>query len=262
MFSPPPWAHYSHLLKEKILSPRFAGILNEEDLSGEEMSLVIGMSERNFEKVKLYFIIDRSDGVVAEVKFQALGSSPLIGAAECACALALRKTWRQVSRITGDLIDRKARDFPTIPSFPNDALWAINLVLEAVDHTIFQCNQIEFSRDPSLLPPPTPIDEKQDGQKVAWEILSHREKRELIDQVIQREIQPYIALDAGGIEVIDLRNDQEVIIGYQGACQSCPSSTGSTLQAIEHILQAQISSHLIVKPDLSFLTYVDAPEIS
>ena len=72
---------------------------------------------------------------------------------------------------------------------------------------------------------------------------------------MKEEVQPYIELDAGGIEVPELKNGQEVVIAYQGACTTCPSSTGATLNAIQEILRARVHPSLTVKPDLSLLSF-------
>ncbi|MEM7175356.1 MAG: NifU family protein [Chlamydiota bacterium] len=252
-FLPPLWSHYSRLLIERILAPRNAGTFPSDGVIGGDMRVVIGQSGREQEKVALYFAVDTTDGIIADAKFQALGTSALIGAADAACDVVLRKSHAQAGRITANLIDQKLRDFSHIPAFPSEANHALNLVLEAIDHCIEQCRDIAIA-DPSYAPPvPTKIE--SDGEYPQWEAMTNQEKLALINQVIADEIQPYIELDAGGIEVLALREDREVIIAYQGACTSCPSATGATLHAIEQILRAKVHPNLGVKPDLSFLSF-------
>jgi NifU-like protein len=86
-----------------------------------------------------------------------------------------------------------------------------------------------------------------------WEELSLKEKLSIIEQVIQTEIRPYIELDAGGIQIIDLSDTHQLTIAYQGSCTSCHSATGSTLSAIQNILQAKVYPAIQVIPDLSYL---------
>ncbi len=248
----PAWAHYSHLLTERILAPLYAGKIEASSLEGGDMRLVLGRSESEGEWVTIQLVVDCLDGCVAEAKFQAFGSSALIGAAEGACAVALRKSYRQVQRLSADLIDRKLRDFPHVAAFPSQAAPALNMALEALDACAAQCTDMALG-DPSSAPP-VPIDRKQRGKALDWQELSHAEKLAAIQEVIAAEIQPYIELDAGGIEVLSLENDHEVVIAYQGACTTCPSSTGATLHAIEQILRTQVDEKLTVKPDLSFLS--------
>ena len=63
-------------------------------------------------------------------------------------------------------------------------------------------------------------------------------------------MRPYIALDAGGVEVINLLEDKEVIIAYQGSCTSCYSAIGTTLSYIQQVLRAKVHPSLVVVPDI------------
>jgi NifU-like protein len=100
----------------------------------------------------------------------------------------------------------------------------------------------------------SPIAPLAEGEGVAhWKELPTKQKIALLEEVIASEIQPYIALDAGGVRVINLLEDREVIIAYEGSCTSCHSATGSTLHAIQEILRVKVSPDLIVTPDLSLL---------
>ncbi|MCP4265610.1 MAG: NifU family protein, partial [Candidatus Brocadiaceae bacterium] len=64
---------------------------------------------------------------------------------------------------------------------------------------------------------------------------------------IDKEIRPYIELDAGGIQIHELK-DFELFISYEGACTSCHAATGSTLSAIQNILKSRIHPDLFVTP--------------
>ena len=69
------------------------------------------------------------------------------------------------------------------------------------------------------------------------------------------EIRPFLNSDGGDISLVAIEDDKHVKVRLQGACTSCPSAIGSTLQAIEGILQTKVYFGLSVKPDLSFLNY-------
>ena len=69
----------------------------------------------------------------------------------------------------------------------------------------------------------------------------------LIRDVLDNHILPFLAQDGGGLEIIALVNDQ-LVIRYQGACGTCPSSLTGTLMAIESLVQAEVD------PDLSVIT--------
>lgn len=256
LFMPPyPWTQYSNLLIERILHPRNIGFFKESNISMEEMRVVTGkegsIAEGNY--VIFYLVIDETDGVIADVKFQAFGDSALIGAADAACDVIIRKNYDQARRVTAELIDKKLRDFAHIPAFPREVSYYLNLVIDAIENGSEKCMDIPI---PDLVTtPPVPFQLEGGESYPDWYVLSEQEKIALIKEVIKVEIQPYIELDAGGIEVKSFDHDREVLIAYQGACTTCPSSTGATLNAIQQILRAKVHPELIVKPDLSLLSY-------
>ncbi|WP_420421435.1 NifU family protein [Simkania sp.] len=252
---PYPWAEYSNLLVERILAPRNVGFFSGNKGAQQEMRVVSGESQDGADEnhVIFYLVVDETDGIIADVKFQAFGESPLIGAADAICDIILRKNYDQARRLTAELVDKKLRDFDHTPAFPESASHHLNLALEALDIACEKCLDIPIS-DPSYSPP-VPSHLASTGEYPEWDILSFAEKLELIRKVVQEEVQPYIELDAGGIEVPELKNDNEVVIAYQGACTTCPSSTGATLSAIQEILRARVHPNLTVKPDLSLLSF-------
>ncbi len=101
------------------------------------------------------------------------------------------------------------------------------------------------------IPAPRDIGDILEGGYPGWETLSQNQKIALIEEVIARDIRPYIELDAGGVKVLDLINDREVMIAYQGSCTSCFSATGTTLAFIQQVLRGKVHPSLLVVPDLS-----------
>ena len=69
---------------------------------------------------------------------------------------------------------------------------------------------------------------------------------EEIDEILDDTIRPGLAMDGGGLEIIDLSDDFTLTVVYQGACGSCPSSTTGTLGAIQNILQDQFDPRINV----------------
>jgi NFU1 iron-sulfur cluster scaffold homolog, mitochondrial len=70
---------------------------------------------------------------------------------------------------------------------------------------------------------------------------------EEIDQILDETIRPGLAMDGGGVDIIDLSDELELTVHYQGACGSCPSSSSGTLMAIQNILQDQFDPRMTVK---------------
>ncbi len=61
-----------------------------------------------------------------------------------------------------------------------------------------------------------------------------------INELLDTRIRPGLAGDGGGLEVISF-DGTTLEISYHGACGSCPSAMGGTLQFIEHLLQDEVN---------------------
>lgn len=66
-----------------------------------------------------------------------------------------------------------------------------------------------------------------------------------IEDVLDRTIRPGLQGDGGDIEVLGL-DGNKLMVRYQGACGSCPSSMGATLGAIESILKNEYNPDIEV----------------
>ncbi|MBI3508925.1 MAG: NifU family protein [Chlamydiia bacterium] len=198
----------------------------------------------------LYWLIDETDGVIADAKFQAIGPIALLAAAEIACELCLRKNYDQASRLSAELIDRHVRERKDIPAFPKECAPFLNQVLTAIDQAVHQCVDIPYSAQYDQTPlEDLDLDALPNGIE-GWETLPPDKKMQIVESVVDKEIRPYIELDAGGIQILDIRDTGEVRISYQGSCTTCHSSTGSTLSAIQQILKARVHPSLTVVPEL------------
>lgn len=251
-FQPYPWQLFSKKLKSKIEKPRHAGFFLAREANEKKLRLVTG-KEGSFDEGQclcLYWLVDESDGVIADAKFQVYGSAALIGAGEIVSSLVIHKNYDQISRISTELIDKEVRDKKDQSGFPESSDYLLNMVLAAVDNGVEQCLDIPFARE--YVATPLSIDEMAEGKVDNWNELIKEQKLFLIREVIKKEIQPYVELDAGGVKVVDLK-EEEVIIQYEGNCTSCHASTGSTLSAIQAILQRRIYPYLTVTPEFEEL---------
>lgn len=235
-------------IKQKAKSFRYVGYFLAKEAIAKNMRLVTGtegaLKEGNL--ICLYWLVDESDGIICDVKYQVFGHPVMIAICEIVSELCLRKNYDQVSRITSDLIEQSLREKKE--SFPKEYDRYFNSVISAIDHGVHQCLDIPFARTYEG----TPLDFSYDAEKQVegFTNLSKKDKLKVIETIIDKEIRPYIELDAGGINLVDLIEDKEVIISYEGSCTSCHASTGSTLSAIDNILKVRIDQNLFVTPKL------------
>jgi len=66
-----------------------------------------------------------------------------------------------------------------------------------------------------------------------------------VNEILDLKVRPGLAGDGGGLEIIGL-HDKKLMIRYQGACGSCPSSLAGTLYAIEHMLKQEVDPEIEV----------------
>jgi NifU-like protein len=252
-----PWMRYSKKLIAKIEKPHCVGFFSAEESEARDMRLAEGVEGRieDGNLIHFYWLVDKDDGIIVDAKFQAFGQSALLGAAEVACELLIGKNYDQARRISAQLIDQQVRDRSDDPAFPKETAPHLNLVIGAIENAAEQCTDLPLASNYAAPPVPMGIGEVLEGGYPGWIELSLEQKLSVIEQVLDNDIRPYIALDAGGVEVINLRADKELIIAYQGSCTSCYSSIGTTLSYIQQVLRAKVHPDLVVIPDLTGHTH-------
>lgn len=66
-----------------------------------------------------------------------------------------------------------------------------------------------------------------------------------IEEILDKRIRPGLQGDGGDLVVKDFK-DNVLIVKYQGACGTCPSSTTGTLEAIRSILRDEVNPDIEV----------------
>lgn len=248
-----PWSRYSKKLTAKIDKIRNVGFFTQEESDARDMRLVVATegSVDDGNLIRLYWLVDRDDGIIVDAKFQAFGQSALLGAAEIACELFVGKNYDQAQRISTTLIDQQVRDRSETPAFPPETAPHLNLLLEAIDACAEQCTDLPLPTTYVSMPAPIDMDNITPGGYPGWMELPVAQKIAVIEEVLNQDIRPYIALDAGGVEVLNLIDDKELIIRYHGSCTSCYSSVGTTLSYIQQMLRAKVNANIVVVPEMS-----------
>ncbi|HAZ15470.1 MAG: hypothetical protein A2Y28_00765 [Chlamydiae bacterium GWC2_50_10] len=245
-----PWQRYSKKLRQRILSFQYGGSFSENEAKERKVRFAMGRegSANEGNLIVFTWLVDPEDGIILDAAFLALGDSALIGAADAACELLMRKSYEQALRLSAEHIDKLLRDDPLESAFPEEAFSYLNLVLFALEEAALMCSDIPvravtpFSSE-GVVPTPHP----------GWELLSLKERQELIEELLDAEIRPYIAMDEGGVKIQELTADGRLFIRYEGSCLSCFAATGSTLVAIQEILKIKLHPSLTVIPDASSL---------
>lgn len=247
-----PWERYSKKVQLRIDTPYCVGSFLQSDSDARGLFLAKGSegSVIDGNRIDFYWLVDKEDGVIIDARFQAFGNTALIGGGEVACELVIGKNYDQAQRITADLIDKHVRDRSDIPAFPEETYPHLNLIVDAIDAAARACEGLPLAA--SYVAPPIMGHDVEilEGGYPGFKELSLVQQLAVIEDVLTKEVRPYIELDAGGVAVLNLLDGKEVIISYQGSCTSCHSATGATLSYIQQTLRARVHPDLIVTPDL------------
>ncbi|MDE2028304.1 MAG: NifU family protein [Candidatus Omnitrophica bacterium] len=69
-----------------------------------------------------------------------------------------------------------------------------------------------------------------------------------INAILDNTIRPGLQMDGGDLQIVSF-DGTNLIVNYQGACGSCPSSTMGTLKVIESILRDQYNPEIVVQTE-------------
>ena len=76
--------------------------------------------------------------------------------------------------------------------------------------------------------------------------LSNIQKMKLIEETIEREIEPTLAKDGGSIELVDIIGDR-VLVSLKGACATCVASDITLKHYVESKLRELVTDSLVVE---------------
>lgn len=242
------WPLYSKKLQKRIQNTYHVGAIIEKQPRLPEMRWVMGESSGHSIWCKIYIIIDTTDGIIVDTKFQTFAPPIVIGLMETLCSLLMRKNYRQAMQIGEEFLQTYLRDSSSAPPFPTSEKIYLPIIFQSLRRALDLCTDIELSMEDI----PSPIGATVDSSEIHTEFLrySNLEKRSVLESVIEKEVSPFIALDEGGIEIISIEGSS-VTIRYLGSCTSCPAATGSTLHAIESILKQKVHPTIQVIPDFT-----------
>ena len=142
------WELFSKKLREKIDHLRHVGFFSDAQAEEQKLRLVIGKEEH----LCFYWLVDESDGVIIDAKFQAYGPISLIAAGEIASELVVRKNYDQASRISADLLDQHVRDRKETPAFPKEAYASLNQAIAAIERAVDRCLDIPYTAHYDVTP--------------------------------------------------------------------------------------------------------------
>ena len=176
--------------------------------------------------LRLYLVLD-VQGVVRDARFRSPATGDLLAAYDAMCELAVGKPLTEVATITPQQVDTLLRAGSPDPAIPltADADVPFYVLRKAAERTTPAAAR--------------PVDAKGFADCGLFE------KVKRIEQVLDEHVRPALASDGGGLDLVDLKGN-DLFVQYHGACGSCSSSVGGTLQFITDSLNNHLAAALAV----------------
>ena len=225
------WSIYSSKVQRAILRASHTGSL--ENATGRSVE------GRVTDQVHLFLDVDEASGQIQAARFRLFGPTLLMAACEGLCTFVEGKSIAQAGRLTSALLKREL-------DFPASCKGFLEIAIAALLDALQGCADIT----PQVI---TPIHTDIEGELPDFEALNSDERLALIESVLDEKIRPYIELDNGAIVVKELKGHR-LIITYEGACTTCPSAIGGTLQSITEVLRMSVCADIVVEPDMEALS--------
>lgn len=245
------WEKYSKRARQKISFARCNGSFCEEDATSRNLRYVHSTAGdmKKGAQIALHVLVDREDGIFVDMRYEVFGPSVLVAALEGCVDLVVGKNYDQAKRLKRELIDKHLRDEAENQALPIEADPYINLVLSCLETICSQCTDIALAQEALVTPIPEHLLDDS-GIDPLWPDRSQEEKLAIVKHVMERDVQPYVEMDEGGVSVLRLEHGHHVVIAYSGNCDGCYSSTGATLSSIQSILRAKVHPSIEVIPEL------------
>jgi len=264
---------YSETVKEHYKNPKNVGSIENPSAIGEAGALACG------DALKLYLKIEND--IVVDAKFQTFGCGSAVASSSMLTEMIIGKPLEEVKKITNKDIIEKLGGLPPEKTHCSvmgrealeDALnnyYGYKIGEKATDKIICNCFSVTES---------TIKEAVEHGAKTVKEItdltyaggacgrcknniqyiidsmlgVQKQDNKELtpvqfaikVNSVLETEVAPDLALDNGGIELIDIKG-KDVYIKLKGTCSSCPNSTATMKGFVEKKLREKIDSDINV----------------
>lgn len=219
--------------------------------NGLASDLFLATATSKMHGITFSILVHKEDGTIFDAKYLASAPPFAIGICEILAENFLRKTYAQIANISADYIQKLIFDKAEQPLLSTtDSI--LNTCIDLIDELVKQCAGIPV--ETNYLE--SPVEETLEARCIEdFFERSDQEKRAILDEVIEKQVQPYVSLDKGSVSITKLEGSV-IQIRYEGSCTTCIAATGSTLFAIQKILQTRVHPTLCVQVDPLSLTSV------
>ena len=225
----------SESARQRLSELRFFGEFSETEATARALALITSDhgAAKSDDHINLGMLIDES-GVVKDVRYRSLATGHALFTFEIMAEFCIGKPIAEVASITPQLLtqylykEAYACEASTVGAGAADQPYFILVKISGRYHG----SETEESATADASAPKT-------SNQLNWDECGLFEKVRRIETVLDEHVRPALASDGGGIDLIDLR-EPDLVVQYSGACGSCGSSVGGTMNFIEDTLEANL----------------------
>ncbi len=228
-------------IRARLGDLRFVGEFTHADAAARGLTLIDTAhgAEHARDHIHLTLLID-AQGVVVDARYRSLAVGVQLAAYDLLVERLIGKPLAECATITPAQIDAALRDDPATPalSLADDRDKPYYVLVKAYER-FHGAAPKGAEAPPSAAAPST-------ASLLPWIDVGLFEKVRRIEEVLDAHVRPALASDGGGIDLVDLKAE-ELFVQYHGACGSCSSSIGGTLQFIQDSLNNHLGTTLAVR---------------
>jgi NifU-like protein len=233
-------------LAEIARSPTHRGAIFQAEADDKGLALV----DVKFETLKVYVLIDPSTEQILSTKFFTYSGPMLTALANIFCEELIDKKISEIQNIS--VIDLFGKFYVK----PSNAELQIVAKLPAMITLAYpEKKNIALAARAAMGSAKLKAfsAEGREQADAQWNALSEAEKLKQIEECLNNNVRAMLAGDGGGMEVLGIKNENTVLIRYQGACAGCGAASEGTLYYIEDQLQQHVYYGLTAEPDITLL---------
>ncbi|MDH5511233.1 MAG: NifU family protein [Nitrospinota bacterium] len=217
--------------------PKHRGVYFLEEATAKGMAFL----SAKVRDTKIFWLVDPEEEKVVNAKFFTYGGPDSVAVGEALSDMVIGAPIHEAYSISGeDVIARLAASsyFPfnkeSLVSQINDLISRMKqehpLALAKLSLSEVKASEAKEARNSTE-------DEK-------WLKMSNQERIQLVIEAIDGQVRDALAVDGGGIDILDIRDDWNVYAEFQGTCSSCSASIGSTFIAVENVIKTRVNERL------------------
>lgn len=220
--------------RERLADLRYIGEFGEEEAAARGCRLVIVAhgAEQADDRIHLHWLVD-SSGFIRDARFRSPATGLCLVAYDLMTELCVGITIEQAKVIAPAHVAERLR--LVYDQDQVDLPWNIGAPFPVIVKAVNRARGEVAPEADAVAEERQAAEQARQSRAEEWEEMGLFERVRRIEAVLDDSVRPMLASDGGGVDLIDLAGD-ELVIQYQGACGSCSSAIGGTLQYLEDAL--------------------------